>query len=92
MHIDNILYHAAPALAILLLAEIVYMIIESRHDNKDMLTSIGLALGALPVSFIINGVVLYTYTIIYQFRLFTIPGNYWWAWVILFIKKSPQIF
>ena len=85
MYLDNILYKAAPALAILLLAEVVYMVIEHRHDKKDMLTSIGLALGALPVSFIINGVVLYTYTLIYQLRLFTIPGNYWWAWVILFL-------
>lgn len=89
MHLDNtILYHAAPALAILLLAEVVYMIIEHRHDKKDMLSSIGLALGALPVSLIIKGIILYTYTLIYQFRLFTIPNNYWWAWIILFFADD----
>ena len=81
----NVLYHAAPVLAILLLAEAVYMIIEHRHDKKDMLTSIGLALVALPLSILIKGVVLYSYTLIYQHRLFTIPANNWWTWLIIFL-------
>lgn len=89
MHPDStILYHAVPALAILIIAEAVYMIKEHRHDNKDMLASIGLAVGALPLSLLIKGLVFYTYTLIYQFKLFTIPGNHWWAWVICFFADD----
>ncbi len=89
MHLDNtILYHAVPALVILIIAEAVYMIKEHRHDNKDMFASIGLAVGALPLSLLIKGLVFYAYTLIYQLRLFSIPGNQWWAWVICFFADD----
>src|SRR5687768_5663982 len=88
MQLDpSILYQALPAIIILVLAEAVYMIKEHRHDNKDMLASIGLALGALPLSILIKGIVLFTYTLIYEFRIFTIP-NVWWAWVICFFADD----
>lgn len=85
MHLDNtILLNTLPALAILLIAEVVYIIKEHRHDNKDMLSSFGLALGTIPISFITTGIIIFTYSLIYQFRFFTIPFDHWWAWVILF--------
>jgi sterol desaturase/sphingolipid hydroxylase (fatty acid hydroxylase superfamily) len=88
MQLDaNILYQAVPALLVFVIAEAVYMIKEHRHDNKDMLVSIGLALGALPLSILVKGIVLYTYTLIYEFRLFTIP-TVWWAWVICFFADD----
>lgn len=89
MQLDStILYQAVPALLILIIAEAVYMIKEHRHDNKDMLASISLAIGALPLSLFIKGLVFYTYTLIYQFRIFTIPGNAWYAWVICFFADD----
>ena len=58
MQLDStILYQAVPALLILVIAEAVYMIKEHRHDNKDMLASISLAMGALPLSLVIKGLV-----------------------------------
>ena len=72
MLLDNtILFTSLPALAILLVAEAVYMIKEHRHDNKDMLSGISLVLGQLPVSAVTKGVVIYLYTLIYQHRLFS---------------------
>jgi sterol desaturase/sphingolipid hydroxylase (fatty acid hydroxylase superfamily) len=88
MHLDTLLYHATPALLILIGAEAVFMMKEHSHDNKDMLSSLGLVLGRMPVSAITNGVVIYTYTLIYQYRFFTIPFNYWWAWVICFFSDD----
>lgn len=88
MQLDpSILYNAVPALLVLVIAEAVYMIKEHRHDNKDMMASISLAVGALPVSLLVKGIVIYTYTLIYEFRLFTIP-NVWWAWVICFFADD----
>ena len=85
---NTILYRAIPALAILLLAEVVYMTKEHRHDKKDMLTSFALALGTIPISFITTGIIIYTYSLIYQFRFFTIPANRWWGWIILFFADD----
>jgi hypothetical protein len=57
MQLDNtILYPALPAILILTGAEAVYMIKEHRHDNKDMIASICLALGALPLSLLSKGI------------------------------------
>ncbi|MEP6947960.1 MAG: hypothetical protein ABI863_11190 [Ginsengibacter sp.] len=85
MHLDTtILLRVLPALGILLLAEVIYMIKEHRHDNKDMLSGICLTLGHLPVSVVTKVAVIYFYTLIYQYRFFTIPFNCWWAWAICF--------
>lgn len=85
MHLDyNIFYWTVPALLLLIGIESVFLIKEHRPDNKDILSSIGLVLGRLPVSAITKGVVIYFYSLIYEYRLFTIPIIYWWAWVICF--------
>src|SRR3979411_2684479 len=85
MHLDNnILYQLVPALLVLAIAESVFMMKEHGHDTKNMLASIGLGLGAFPVSLLTKGIVLYAYTLIYQFRIFTTPAHYWWVWVICF--------
>ncbi len=85
IYLDNpILYGAFPALVILVVAEALYMIKEKRHDHKDMLTSLGMALGRLPFSVFTKGLILYFYAIINQYRLFTIPSNKYWGWIICF--------
>lgn len=84
----SIFYHTVPVLLILIGIEAVFMIKEHRPDNRDILSSISLALGHLPVAAITKGVVILFYTLIYQYRLFTIPVNYWWAWVICFFSDD----
>ena len=89
MHSNNtILYRAIPALAILFLAEVAYKIKEHRHDKKDMLTSFALAAGTIPISFITTGIIAFFYSLVYQFRLFTIPATRWWALIILFFADD----
>ncbi len=53
-----------------------------------MMSSIGIAAGRVPVSMLTNGFVIYVYTILYQYRVFTIPGTCWWAWVICFFSDD----
>jgi sterol desaturase/sphingolipid hydroxylase (fatty acid hydroxylase superfamily) len=81
---NTLLYPTLMAILILTGAEAVYMMKERRHDNKDMFSSFGLTLGAIPISFITTGIIIFTYSLIYQFRFFTIPSDHWWVWVILF--------
>lgn len=85
---DSNLLRVVPALAILLVAEVIYMIKMQTHDNKEMLTSFAIAIGKLPVSALTNGIVLYAYSFLYQFRFFTIPVYSWWGWVIVFFSDD----
>jgi sterol desaturase/sphingolipid hydroxylase (fatty acid hydroxylase superfamily) len=89
MHLDTtILLHTLPALVILLLAEVIYMIKEHRHDNKDMLSSLGLILGHLPISVVTrrdSAIFLY---INLSIQAFHNTVNYWWAWVICFFSDD----
>ena len=80
----TILSDAFPALVILMVAEVIYMIKENRHDYKDTFTSISMSLGRLPLSIFSKGLILFLYTLVYQYRLFSIPDNKWWAWAICF--------
>ena len=88
MHFDTIFYHATPALIVLIGIEAVYVVKEKRDDIKDIFLSLAFVLGRLPVSTLINGLTLYTYTLTYHFRFFTLPANCWWAWVICFFSDD----
>lgn len=88
MHLDNILYRAMPVLAIFLLAELIFLVREHRHDHKDMLASFALALGTIPLSMVTTGIIIYFYSWIYQFRIFNISFNQWWGWLIIFIADD----
>ncbi len=81
---NNPLLHSLPALGILVIVEAIYLTREHRHNKKDMLTSFGLFLGTLPVSFVTTGIIIYVYSLIYHFHIFNIPSNCWWAWAICF--------
>lgn len=85
MHLDySIFYRALPVLLVLIVVEGFFLLKEHKLDKKDMFSNITLGLGALLVAVIINGVVVFSYTFLYQFRVFTISDKYWWAWVICF--------
>lgn len=86
MHLPfKILSNTILALAILLVAEMFYLIKEHRHDNKDMFSAFGLVLGTIPISIITNGIIVFVYNMIYQFRFFTLSSDRWWAWIIIFL-------
>ncbi|MEP6615761.1 MAG: sterol desaturase family protein [Ginsengibacter sp.] len=85
MHLDTtLLYKIFPALLVFMIAETAYLVKTHRHDYKDMLSSFSLLFGILPVSLFTSGIILFTYTWLYQFRLFTMPTEKWWVWVFLF--------
>ena len=58
MHVDTLFYHATPALLILIGVEAIYMIKMHRHDNKDMLSTLCLVLGRIPVSAMITTLII----------------------------------
>jgi sterol desaturase/sphingolipid hydroxylase (fatty acid hydroxylase superfamily) len=88
MHVNTIFYHATPALIVLIGIEAVYVVKEKRDGIKDIFLSLAFVLGRLPVSALINGLIVYIYTLTYHFRFFTLPANCWWAWVICFFSDD----
>ncbi|RNI35768.1 sterol desaturase family protein [Hanamia caeni] len=88
MHIDPVIYHAAPAMAILIAAESLLMIKEHDFDIKDVLSSVGIMLGRTPIAAITNGFILYLYTLLYAHRLFNMPHLYFFVWVICFFADD----
>ena len=93
MHLGSIiLLHVLPGFLLLIIAEAFFRVKEHRQSKLDLLSSIAIGLGAIPAAFIVNGLIIYTYTIIYQYRIFTIPSHYWWAWICCFLADDLSFY
>lgn len=81
----NILVDAIPAFIILIIIEIIYAVKTQRelYEVKDAATSISLGLGNLFIGFITKSFILVFFVWLYNHRLFTIPFNAWWAWIVI---------
>jgi sterol desaturase/sphingolipid hydroxylase (fatty acid hydroxylase superfamily) len=51
-------------------------------DPKEAAASIGMGLGSLVVNIVMKGLAYGVYSILYEYRLFTI-GWHWWSWVLI---------
>ncbi len=71
MHVDPLIYHAVHAMAILIIAESLFMIKEHDFDMKDVLSSLCIMLGRVPIAALTNGLTLYIYTILFYHRFYT---------------------
>lgn len=81
----NILVDAIPAFIILIIIEIIYAVKTQRelYEVKDAATSISLGLGNLFIGFITKSFILVFFVWLYNHRLFTIPFNTSWAWILI---------
>lgn len=93
MHVDPLIYHAAPAMAILIVAESIFMISEHNgFDIKDVLSSLGIMIGRIPVAVFSNGLIVYLYALIYYHRFFNLPDFYWLPWIICFFADDLSFY
>ena len=91
MKIDyTIFYHTLPGLAILVILESIVMIRENRFnkDKNDMFTSLCIGVVAIFISAFSKTTLLFIYSWMYQFRLFTIQSNVWWLWIACFFADD----
>lgn len=86
----NLLVHAIPAFILLIIVEVIFAIKSQRelYEVKDAATSIALGLGNLFTGILTKSLILFVFYFIYQYRLFTIPWNAWWAWVLIFFADD----
>ena len=53
------------------------------YRGKDSATSIGMGLGNLAVMFTIKAVTVIPAFLFYEYRVFDLPTNAWWVWLLL---------
>lgn len=86
----DLLVHAIPAFILLIIVEVIFAVKTQRelYEVKDAATSIALGLGNLVTGIFTKALILFVFYFLYQYRIFTIPWNAWWAWVLIFFADD----
>ena len=86
----DLIQYAIPGFIILLIAEVVITAREQKdyYDAKDTAGSLAMGIGNVIVGFVGKAIVFGAYSLVYQFRLFTVDMTQWWAWVVLFFADD----
>jgi sterol desaturase/sphingolipid hydroxylase (fatty acid hydroxylase superfamily) len=85
----EILYFAIPGFVVLLLLEAWYSWKEHKHlyEVRDTFSSLAMGIGNVISGFLSKLVVFSAFTLVYKFRLFTLPFT-WWMWVLAFFADD----
>ena len=86
----DLIQYAIPAFIVLLVTEVI---VTARHqkdyyDAKDTAGSLAMGIGNVIIGFVGKAIVFGAYSLVYQFRLFTVDMTQWWAWVMLFFADD----
>jgi len=90
----NILVNAVPGFVILIIAEVIYAVRTQKelYEIKDAATSIALGLGNLFAAIFTKSIILFMYIWVYEHRIYTLPYNTWWAWVLCFFADDVSYY
>ena len=82
---SNLIQYAIPAFIVLLIAEVIVTAKQQKeyYDVKDTAGSLSMGIGNVVIGVLGKAIVLAAYTLVYQFRLFTIDMAQVWPWVVL---------
>jgi sterol desaturase/sphingolipid hydroxylase (fatty acid hydroxylase superfamily) len=85
----EILYFAIPGFVVLLLLEAWYSWKEQKdlYEVRDTFSSLAMGIGNVISGFLSKLVVFGVFTLVYKFRLFTLPFT-WWMWVLAFFADD----
>lgn len=86
----DLIQYAIPGFVLLLVAEVIVTAIQHKdyYDTKDTASSLTMGIGNVIIGFVGKALVFGTYSLVYQFRLFTIDMTQWWTWLFLFIADD----
>jgi sterol desaturase/sphingolipid hydroxylase (fatty acid hydroxylase superfamily) len=85
----EILYFAIPGFVVLLLLEAWYSWKEHKdlYEVRDTFSSLAMGIGNVISGFLSKLVVFGAFTLVYKFRLITLPFT-WWMWVLAFFADD----
>ncbi len=86
----DLIQYAIPGFVVLLVAEVIITAIQQKeyYDAKDTAGSLTMGIGNVVVGFVGKALTFGAYSLVYQFRLFTVDMIQWWAWVVLFFADD----
>ena len=87
--IPNLIHYAIPFFILTIIIEVIITVkvkLEG-YEFKDAATSITMGLGNVAIGLFTKGVVFAIFTLLYNYRVFTIPFI-WWSWIILLFAED----
>lgn len=86
----DLIQYAIPGFIVLLIAEVIVTAIQQKdyYDAKDTAGSLTMGIGNVIVGFVGKALTFGAYSLVYQFRLFTVDMTQGWAWVVLFFADD----
>lgn len=86
----TILLNAVPAFILLSAIEIVFIRKEypGLLFKKEVKQSFYLGVGFLTISALTKGLAVYVFSMIYEYRFFTLPIKFWYVWVLLLTMED----
>lgn len=86
--------YSLPGMIILVIIESVELAREHRfgEGKKSMFSSLFIGIVAIAIATTTKGVALLCYALVYRYRLVTMPGDAWWAWVICFLSDDLSFY
>ncbi|CAL2088366.1 sterol desaturase family protein [Tenacibaculum sp. 190524A02b] len=87
--LPNLIHYAIPFFIITVIIEVILTVKVKMDDYeyKDAITSISMGLGNVFIGLFTKGITFTFFLFLYQFKLFTIPFE-WWAWLILVFAED----
>lgn len=85
-----ILYYAIPFFVLLLSIEAWFSYKENKqlYESKDTWSSLALGIGNVITGFVTKALIFGLFTLLYEYRLFTLDASTWWYWVLLFFADD----
>ncbi|GAA4420791.1 sterol desaturase family protein [Nibrella viscosa] len=86
----DLIHYAIPGFVILLTAEVIATAIQKKdyYHTKDTVSSLAMGIGNVIIGLLGKALVFGAYSLVYQFRLFELPADQWWYWVLLFFADD----
>ncbi|HKP32442.1 MAG TPA: sterol desaturase family protein [Chitinophagaceae bacterium] len=86
----TVLYYAIPGFVLLLSIEAWFSYRENKdlYDKKDTWSSLALGVGNVLTGFITKALIFGLFTLLYEWRIFSLDANTWWFWVLLFFADD----
>ncbi|HMH20272.1 MAG TPA: sterol desaturase family protein [Puia sp.] len=85
-----ILYYAIPGFIILLCLEAWFSWKENKafYETKDTFSNLAMGIGNLATGLITKAMIFGLFTLLYQWRFFTLDGSRWWHWALAFFADD----
>lgn len=86
----DLIQYAIPGFVLLLVAEVIVTARQQKdyYEAKDTASSLAMGIGNVIIGFVGKAIVFGAYSLVYQFRLFTVDMTQWWAWLLLFFADD----